>query len=96
MMTFLARMKIKPDRREDFIRLARELTEKVHANEPDTTAYEFFRLRDDEYSYAVFEQFTSEDAEEAHRNTDYFNALAPDLIDCLDGPYVREYLDPLE
>ena len=28
--------------------------------------------------------------------TDYFEKIVPGLVECLDGPYVREYLDPLE
>ena len=96
MMTFLARMKIKEGKQADFIRLANTLAEKVRANEPETTAYEFFKLRDEPLGYAVYEQFTSEEAEEAHRNTLHFQEIAPDLIECIDGTYVREFLDPLE
>ena len=96
MMTFLARMKVKKDKVDDFIALAKQLTEKVHALEPETTGYEFFRLRDEPLGFAVFEQFTSEAAEEAHRNTPHFLELAPGLIDCIDGTYVREFLDPME
>ena len=96
MMTFIARMKIKEGKEAEYIALARKLTEKVHAHEPDTLRYEFFKLREEPLGYAVFEQFVDEAAEEAHRNTPYFNELAPTLIDCLDGPYEREYLDPLE
>ena len=96
MMTFLARMKIKEGKEADFIRLANALTEKVHAKEPETTAYEFFKLRDEPLGYAVFEQFTGEAAEEVHRNTPHFLEIAPDLIECIDGTYVREFLDPME
>jgi quinol monooxygenase YgiN len=96
MMTFLARMKIKEGKEAEFIRLAKALTEKVHENEPETTAYQFFKLRDEPRGYAVYEQFFNEEAEEAHRNTAHFNEIAPDLIECIDGTYVREFLDPLE
>ena len=96
MMTFLAKMIVKEGREAEFIRLARTLTEKVHANEPDTLAYEFYKLRDEERGYAVYEKFSSEEAEQAHQQTDYFVELAPPLIDCLDGPYIRTYLDPME
>ncbi len=96
MMTFLARMKVKEGREEEFVRLANALTEKVRAKEPETTAYEFFKLRDEPRAYAVYEQFVSEAAEEAHRNTPHFQEIAPDLIDCIDGTYVREFLDPLD
>jgi autoinducer 2-degrading protein len=96
MMTFLARMKVKEGKEADFIHLANTLTEKVRELEPETTAYEFFRLRDEPRSFAVYEQFMSEEAEEAHRNTTHFGEIAPDLIDCIDGTYVREFLDPME
>ena len=96
MMTFLARMKVKEGKEAEFVRLAKMLTEKVVENEPETTAYEFFKLRDEPRAYAVYEQFFNEEAEEAHRNTKHFNEIAPDLIDCIDGTYVREFLDPLE
>lgn len=96
MMTFLARMTVKAGREDEFVRLAKQLTEKVNANEPDTLAYEFYKLRDEERGYAVYEKFSSEEAEQAHQKTDYFAKLAPPLVDCLDGPYVRTYLDPME
>ena len=96
MMTFIARMKIKPGKEREFVRLAKALTEKVHAHEPDTLRYEFFKLKDEPLGYAVLEQFSSEAAEEAHRNTPHFHELAPPLIECLDGTYVREFLDPLD
>ena len=45
-ISFLARMTVKPGREEEFLRLARNLEEKVHENEPDTLYYRFFRLRE--------------------------------------------------
>ncbi len=96
MMTFLARMKIKAGKEEEFIRIARIMTEKVHELEPETLNYEFFKLRDEPRAYAVYEQFSSEAAEEAHRETPHFLELAPGLIECIDGTYVREFLDPLD
>ena len=96
MLTFLARMKVKEGKEQDFVRIAKALTEKVRETEPETVAYEFFKLREEPRSYAVYESFTTEAAEEAHRNTTHFNELAPGLIECLDGTYIREYLDPLD
>lgn len=96
MLTFIARMKAKEGKEEEFIRLARELTEKVIANEPGVVTYQFYRLRDEERGFGVIEAFVDDAAEELHRDTPYFNELAPPLLECLDGTYVREYLDPLE
>ena len=96
MLTFLARMKVHADREQEFLALVKELAEKVHANEPDCTLYEFFKLRDEPLAYAVLEQFVDDEAEERHRDTPYFHEIAPPLIECLDGTYVREFLDPID
>jgi len=96
MLTFLARMKVKEDKEKEFIDLVKKLSEKTLAAEPGCTAYQFYRLREDDLSFAVLEAFVDEAAEEAHRNSDHFNEIAPPLLECLDGTYVREYLDPLE
>lgn len=95
-IAFISRMTVKEGREADFERLAAQLTEQVSANEPDTLVYRFFKLRDGPRRYAVLEAFPSEAAEEAHLDTEYFKAIAPELVDCLDGSYVREYLDPIE
>lgn len=96
MLTFLARMKVKAEKEADFVRLAKALAREVREKEPETTGYEFFKLRDEPLGHAVYEQFLNEQAEEAHLNTPHFKQIAPDLIECLDGTYVREYLDPLD
>jgi len=96
MMTFIARMKVKAGMEAEFEALARQLTERTLANEPGVRAYEFFRLPESERGYAVFESFEDEAAEEAHRGTPHFNELAPPLIECIDGTYVREFLDHLD
>ncbi len=96
MLTFLARMKAKEGKEEEFIRLAKELTGKVIASEPGVASYQFYRLRDEERGFGVIEAFVDDAAEELHRDTPHFHELAPLLLECLDGTYVREYLDPLE
>ena len=96
MLTFLSRMKIKPEKQEEYLELVRNLTAEVLANEPDTLEYQFYKLRDDPYGYAVYESFTDEAAEQAHLETPHFAKYAPPMIECLDGPYVREYLDDIE
>ncbi len=94
-ITFIARMTVKPEKEADFIRICLALREKVHANEPGTLAYDYYKLREPN-RYAVLESFTDEAAEEVHLNQDYFKAVLDDIMDCLDGTYVREYLDPME
>ena len=96
MLTFVARMKVKEGKEEEFINLAKALTNAVMANEPEVTIYQFYRLRDEKRGFAVIESFSDEMAEEAHRQSDHFKRLAPPLVECLDGTYIREFLDPLE
>jgi autoinducer 2-degrading protein len=94
-VTFISRMTVKPGREADFVRVCTELTKRVRANEPDVLYYEFYKLREPR-RYAVFESFTSEDAEHRHMQTPWLAELAPTIVDCLDGTWVREYLDPFE
>jgi len=96
-ISFLARMTVKPDHEEEFLRLIRTLTEKVNANEPDTLYYRFFRLREDR-QYVVMESFADEAAEDLHMNSDYLAETVPPLLECVEGdpPFVREYLDPID
>lgn len=95
-MTFLARMKVKPEKEAEFIALAQRFTAETRANEPGCLAYEFFRLREEPNGFAVFESFANAEAEQAHRDSAHFAELAPPLLECLDGTYVREYLDHLD
>ncbi len=94
-ITFIARMTVKPDKREEFIRLCRELEDYVRANEPDTLAYEFFKLRD-ENRYAVLESFRDEAAEHRHMNSKLLAQSGPKIGSCLIGTWEREYFDGLE
>jgi autoinducer 2-degrading protein len=94
-LTFLSRMTVKAEKEAEFLELVRSLTAAVHAYEPNTLQYRFYKLRDQELGYAVFESFTDEEAEKAHLDTPHFHRYAPPMIECLDGEYVREYLDDL-
>ncbi len=95
MLTFLSRMTVKADKEAEYLDLVKKLTAAVRAHEPGTLQYQFFKLRDQPLGYAVFESFTDDAAEKAHMDTPHFHELAPPMIECLDGEYVREYLDDL-
>lgn len=93
-LTFISRMTVKPGREEEFVRVCKELTAKVLANETPIF-YEFFKLREPR-RYAVLESFASEEEEHAHMATPWLAEHAPAIIDCVDGTWEREYLDPFE
>lgn len=92
-VTFISRMTVKAGREREFVERCNRLAEAVRASEPKTLYYEFFRLREPR-RYAVIESFADEAAEHAHMNSPLLQAHGPGIIDCLEGPYVREYLDP--
>ena len=92
--TFIARMKINPEKRQTFVNACQELEDAVKENEDGCLFYKFYKLRE-ENAYAVIESFVSEEMDEAHQETEHFKEIAPKLLDCLDGTYTREFLDPL-
>jgi len=93
-ITFIARMTVKPDREEEFLARCRELERYVRENEPDTLAYEFFRLREPN-RFAVLESFRDEAAEHRHMSSATLAQIAPQIAACIDGTWVREFFDPL-
>jgi (4S)-4-hydroxy-5-phosphonooxypentane-2,3-dione isomerase len=93
--SFIARMKVFPDKEAHFVSLCKQMEALVAAHEPGTLGYKFYKLREP-YSYAVFESFVDEAAEEAHRAYEHGKPFIADMIHCLDGDYHREFLDPLE
>ena len=94
-MSFLSRMKVHADKEQTFIDCCNRMTAAVEANEPECLYFRFYKLREP-LAYAVFESFASEEAEAAHQASAHFAEIAPGMIECLDGEYVREYLDPID
>ncbi|HWJ07684.1 MAG TPA: antibiotic biosynthesis monooxygenase [Steroidobacteraceae bacterium] len=90
--TFISRMTVKPGREQDFVDVCSELVEQVRRNEPGVIYYEFFKLREPR-RYAVLESFPSDEAEHAHMSSAWVAEAAPRIVDCLEGTWVREYLD---
>lgn len=94
-VSFIARMSVKQEMEQAFIGHCQALEAAVRAAEPECLYYKFYKL-EEPLRYAVFESFTTHAAEQAHQASDHFKRIAPDLIACLDGTYVREYLHDLE
>lgn len=93
-VTFIARMTVKPDREQEFLSCCRKLEEYVRANEPDTLAYQFFRLREPN-RFAVLESFRDEAAESRHMSSAMLAQTGPQIASCVEGTWVREFFDPL-
>lgn len=93
--TFIAKMKVFADKEAQFIDACRRMEKAVAENEPDALIYRFYRLREPHH-FAVIESFATEAADAAHQASDHFKEIAPAMIECIDGGWTREYLDPLE
>jgi quinol monooxygenase YgiN len=88
-------MTVKPGREAEFVRHCNELTAIVREKEPYLIWFDFFKLREPR-RYCVVESFANEADEHRHMTTPHLAQLAPKIADCVDGTWVREYLDPFE
>ncbi len=93
--TFIARMKIFPEKEAQFIAACEAMEKAVAEHEPEAIIYKFFRIREPN-SFAVIESFASEKADIAHQESAHFKKIAPGMIECIDGGWTREFLDPLK
>lgn len=92
--SFLSRFRIKSNRQDDFVALARQM-EGLVDREPGTLAFKFFRLNEPNM-FAVYESFVDEAADKAHMETDHGKPLIEQMIECMDGSYHREMLYDLD
>jgi quinol monooxygenase YgiN len=80
---FIARLKVKPEKREEFIRLQTELKSLVHAHEPDALVYELFQAEDDPDLFHCIATFRDMAAYEHHMGVDFHDRLVPPILACL-------------
>jgi quinol monooxygenase YgiN len=81
--SFIAGLRVKPEKRLDFIALQTELKTLVFANEPDALVYELFQADDDENMFHCIATFKDEAAFEHHMHIDFHDRLVPPILDCL-------------
>lgn len=92
MSTVTVRMKVKPDRHDDFLRILKDVTEAVQAGEPDCFVYATWRTGNP-YEYLMVESYRSEAGRDFHNAT--HSAVAPAFFDCLVEPPEVEQLGDL-
>ncbi len=92
--SFLSRFRVREDRQDDFITLARQM-EELSRHEPGTLAYKFFRLAEPGM-FAVHESFVDEAADQAHMDYPHNKPLIEQIVGCMEGTYERELLFDLE
>lgn len=87
------RVRTKPEKRAEFVRLVTKLRADVLANEPTTLFYEFLQGADAN-EFVFMEGFVDEAAQQRHQNAPYHVAMSADGWACLDGQPVIEFLKP--
>jgi quinol monooxygenase YgiN len=83
--SFVATLRTRPDRREEFIALQTELKSLVHQHEPDAVVYELLQSEDDPDLFQCVATFRDEAAFEHHMQIDFHDRLVPPILDCLAG-----------
>lgn len=81
--SFIARLRVKPDKRPDFIALQTELKGLVFAHEPDALVYELFQSEEDENLFHCIATFRDEAAFDHHMHIDFHDRLVPPILECL-------------
>jgi quinol monooxygenase YgiN len=81
--SFIARLLVKPEKREDFIALQTELKGLVFAHEPDALVYELLQADEDDNLFHCIATFKDEAAFDHHMHIDFHDRLVPPILECL-------------
>jgi quinol monooxygenase YgiN len=74
---------VKPERRDDFVRLQTELKSLVHEQEPDARVYELLQSDEDLNTFYCVATFKDQAAFDHHMGIDFHDRLVPPILDCL-------------
>ncbi|WP_037500267.1 putative quinol monooxygenase [Sphingomonas jaspsi] len=81
--SFIAKLVVKPDRRDEFIALQTELKGLVFQHEPDAQVYELLQSEDDPDTFYCVATFKDQAAFDHHMGIDFHDRLVPPILDCL-------------
>lgn len=81
--SFIATLRVKPERRDQFIALQTELKRLVHSEEPDALVYELLQAEDDDDLFYCVATFRDQAAFDLHMGIDFHERLVPPILDCL-------------
>lgn len=94
--SFIATLRVKPEKRDDFIAHQTELKHLVHAGEPDAWVYELLQSDDDPDLFYCVATFKDEAAFDHHMHIDFHERLVPPIIACLDGEMELRFFRSLQ
>ena len=81
--SFIATLRVKPEKRDEFIALQTELKALVHEHEPDAYVYEVMQANDDPDLFYCIATFKDEAAFDHHMHIDFHDRLVPPILECL-------------
>lgn len=81
--SFIAKLAVKPERRDEFVALQTELKQLVHEREPDVWVYELLQSDDDPNLFYCVATFKDQAAFDTHMSIDFHDRLVPPILDCL-------------
>ena len=84
MLSVMATLKVKEEKREEALALFKKLAAEVLANESGTLAYVFHQRRDDPLTVIVYEKYESNEAFALHGQN--LAAKGAEFMAVLDGP----------
>lgn len=81
--SFVATLRTKPEKRDDFIALQTELKALVHEHEPDALVYELLQAEEDDNLFYCIATFRDQAAFDHHMQIDFHDRLVPPILECL-------------
>jgi quinol monooxygenase YgiN len=81
--SFIAKLVVKPERRDEFVRLQTELKGLVFEHEPDAQVYELLQSEEDPNTFYCVATFKDQAAFDHHMSIDFHDRLVPPILDCL-------------
>lgn len=81
--SFVATLRTKPEKRDEFIALQTELKALVHEREPDALVYELLQAEEDDNLFYCIATFRDQAAFDHHMQIDFHERLVPPILECL-------------
>lgn len=94
--SFVAKLQVAPDKRDEFIALQTELKRLVFIEEPDALVYELLQSDADPNLFLVVATFKDDAAYEHHMQIDFHDRLVPPILDCLSSDMSVDYFRSLD
>ena len=82
-VAFIAKLVVKPEKREELERLQIELRRITCETEPETPVYEVLRSKDDPNTFMVVATFKDQAAFDFHMGSSAHDELVPPILACL-------------